>query len=66
MYNNLTDNEREVMAEMSESERNIAKILAEAGNALPELMKERLLGYAEGVADMAKDKDDENFRQPEK
>lgn len=42
---------------MSEKERNIAEILAEAGNALPELMKERLLGYAEGVADMAKDKD---------
>ena len=46
------------MNKAPQNERNIAQILAEAGNTLPELMKERLLGYAEGVADMAKDKED--------
>lgn len=37
---------------MTDEERNIGKMLADAFDALPESKKERLLGYAEGVADM--------------
>lgn len=37
---------------MTASEREIGKMLAEAFDALPDAKKERLLGYAEGVADM--------------
>lgn len=37
---------------MSEKERAIAEKLAETFDALPEAKKERLIGYAEGVADM--------------
>lgn len=36
---------------MSESERTICAKLAKAVNALGEKQRERLLGYAEGVAD---------------
>ena len=44
---------------MSEKEKLVAEKLAEAFDALPESKKERLLGYAEGVADM-KAKAEEN------
>lgn len=37
---------------MGENEKAAAMKLAEAFDALPEAKKERLLGYAEGVADM--------------
>lgn len=37
---------------MSEKEKVITAKLAEAFEALPEAKKERLIGYAEGVADM--------------
>ena len=37
---------------MSEKEREIGRTLADAFAALPPEKKERLLGYAEGVADM--------------
>lgn len=37
---------------MSEKEKKIAETLAEKFDTLPASMKERLLGYAEGVADM--------------
>ena len=37
---------------MSENEKAAVMKLAEAFDALPEAKKERLLGYAEGVADM--------------
>lgn len=37
---------------MSEKEKAIAAKLAETFDALPEAKKERLIGYAEGVADM--------------
>ena len=37
---------------MSEKEKAIAEKLAETFDALPEAKKERMLGYAEGVADM--------------
>ena len=37
---------------MSQKEKEAAKKLAEAFDALPEAKKERLIGYAEGVADM--------------
>lgn len=36
---------------MSEKEKSIAERLAEAFNVLPESKRERLIGYAEGVAD---------------
>ena len=36
---------------MSEKEREIGRTLADAFAALPPEKKERLLGYAEGVAD---------------
>lgn len=38
---------------MSEREKDAAKALAEAFEALPDSKKEFLLGYAEGVAAMA-------------
>lgn len=38
---------------MSEKEKDTAKTLAEAFEALPDSKKEFLLGYAEGVAAMA-------------
>lgn len=37
---------------MDEKNKIVAEKLAEAFDALPEAKKERLLGYAEGVADM--------------
>lgn len=49
---------------MSEKEREIGQALADAFAALPPEKKERLLGYAEGVADMKRlqegDKDAED------
>ena len=44
---------------MSETEKMTAQRIAETLNALPEAKKERLIGYAEGVADM-KRKEEEN------
>lgn len=44
---------------MSETEKMTAQRLAEMLEALPEAKKERLIGYAEGVADM-KRKEEEN------
>ena len=41
---------------MSEKEKDTAKTLAEAFEALPDSKKEFLLGYAEGVAAMAEKK----------
>jgi hypothetical protein len=38
--------------DMSEKEKKIAENLAETFDTLPDSMKERLLGYAEGAADM--------------
>lgn len=38
---------------MSEQEKEIAKTLAEAFNALPDDKKEYLIGFAEGVVTMA-------------
>lgn len=43
---------RRVVERVTASEREIGKMLAEAFDALPDAKKERLLGYAEGVADM--------------
>lgn len=37
---------------MSEKEKAVVTKLAEAFDALPEAKRERLIGYAEGVADM--------------
>lgn len=44
--------------DMSENEKAAAMKLAEAFDALPEAKKERLLGYAEGVADMKAQKEE--------
>ena len=44
---------------MSEREKRLAKSLADAVKLLPEGEKQRLLGYAEGVAAMAAKKEGE-------
>lgn len=47
---------------MSETEKMTAQRLAEMLEALPEAKKERLIGYAEGVADM-KRKEEETKKE---
>lgn len=57
---------------MSKEEMDIAKRLGDTFAALPDSKKERLLGYAEGVADMAEiarraaEKDSDNVQDAEK